>query len=213
MLDAIVWPLIRVGDFLRIGLTGGIGSGKSSVAKFMVNLGASLVDADEVSKSMTGPDGPAIKFIRDVFGNEFLTSQRAMNRDRMRGEIFQNPTAKRKLESILHPLIQSEIIKQTQRFNLAGVSCVVLDIPLLMETSHWRSFVDAVCVVDCLESTQIHRVMERNGLAEHMIKKVLSNQLSRQNRLQGADIVLFNDGITMQQLALEVKAIAPKIGL
>ena len=198
---------------MRIGLTGGIGSGKSSVARLLAHLGASVIDADDVAKSLTGADGPAIELIRGIFGHEFVTSERALDRVRMREEVFRSQIAKSKLESILHPLIQAEILRQVKRLDIAGVTCMVLEIPLLMETTHWRKILDAVCVVDCCESTQIERVVKRNGLTKEMVQKVMDSQSSRQNRLRGADIVLFNDDIALPQLACEVKAIAPSIGL
>ena len=198
---------------LRIGLTGGIGSGKSTVAQMLQDLGATVIDADAIARQTTAPQGSAIAAIRTSFGPEFITADGAMDRDRMRAAAFSDPAAKSRLEAIVHPLVGQAIEAQFQAAQAAGARCVVFDIPLLVESGHWRDRLDQILVVDCLVDTQIARVTARSGLNEATVRKVIQAQASRAERLAAADVVIFNDGLRLDQLRLEVQKIAPHFGL
>jgi len=188
---------------LRIGLTGGVGSGKSTVAQMLVQLGATLVDADAISRASTTAGGAAIEAIRQTFGESLIDAEGALDRDRMRTLVFQDPTARQRLEAIVHPIVRAEIERQCQT---ATSDCVVLDIPLLVESPHWRERVHTVWVVDCQPATQAARVMRRNGWPAAQIEAVLAAQASREQRLQAADTVIDNDLATLQQLETQVRA-------
>ena len=188
---------------LRIGLTGGIGSGKSTVARMLVQLGATLVDADAIARASTAPGGAAIRAIRHTFGDALINHEGALDRDRMRALAFRDPTARERLEAIVHPIVRDEMERQCQT---AGSDCAVLDIPLLVESPHWRERVHTVWVVDCLPSTQTARVMQRNGWPTEQIQAVLAVQASREQRLQVANTVIDNDQTNLQQLETQVRA-------
>ena len=149
---------------MRIGLTGGIGSGKSTVAQMLVAGGAVLIDADAISRSVTAPGGAAIAQIAAWFGPQAITPEGAMNRDVMRQRIFDDPAAKKQLEAIIHPLVSSESARQAEVAYLSGSSLLVFDVPLLVESHRWRQQLDKVLVVDCTEATQISRVMARDAV-------------------------------------------------
>ncbi len=198
---------------LRLGLTGGIGSGKSTVALMLLARGATVIDADEISRQATSALGAAIPAIRAAFGADYITADGAMNRDQMRALIFSDPGAKQRLESILHPLVGLEIEAQFQRAQASGARCVVFDIPLLVESGHWKDRLDQVLVVDCPIETQIARVLARSGMAEAGVRQIIQSQASREQRRAVADVVLLNEGLTLEQLRLEVDKIAPLFGL
>jgi dephospho-CoA kinase len=198
---------------LRLGLTGGIGSGKSTVAQMLHALGAQVVDADAIARQVTAAHGTAIESIRTAFGPAFVTPDGAMDRDRMRALAFTDPDAKKRLEAIVHPLVGQGIEAQYQAAQAAGARCVVFDIPLLVESGHWRSRLDKVLVVDCLESTQITRVMARSPLTQATVRQIIQAQASRAQRLAVADSVIFNDGLTLAQLEQEVQKAAQNFGL
>jgi dephospho-CoA kinase len=198
---------------LRLGLTGGIGSGKSTVAQMLHARGAQVVDADAIARQVTAPHGTAIESIRATFGPAFVTPDGAMDRDRMRALAFTDPDAKKRLEAIVHPLVGQGIEAQYQAAQAAGARCVVFDIPLLVESGHWRNRLDKVLVVDCLESTQITRVMARSPLTETAVRQIIQAQASRALRLAVADAVIFNDGLTLAQLQQEVHQAARNFGL
>ena len=200
-------------DSVRVGLTGGIGSGKSTVAAMLRKLGAFVVDADAVSHTATASNGAALPGIVSFFGAEFLDSKGALNRHKIRETIFKDPTAKSKLEQILHPLIRREMLAEADVASSRGAPCVVFDIPLLVESEAWRNFVNSVLVVDCTPEKQVRRVKERSGFSDEMVQSVISAQATRHDRLQAADIVLFNDDCSLEQLSTCVQAIASKIGL
>jgi dephospho-CoA kinase len=197
----------------RLGLTGGIGSGKSTVAQLLLNFGAALVDADAIAHSVSAPQGLAIPRILEAFGAEFLTSEGALERVKMRALIYADPSARQRLESILHPLIGEEIQKKATFAARAGANCIVFDIPLLVESSTWRASLDHVMVVDCTPEVQVSRVMARSQLSAPEIEKIIASQASRQRRLAAADSVVFNVDLTLEQLGLEVREIAPRFGL
>jgi dephospho-CoA kinase len=142
----------------RIGLTGGIGSGKSTVLQMLRELGAAAVDADAISRATTAPGGAAIPLIAQRFGPEFVDGTGALDRVRMRERAYAHPEARRELEQIIHPLVGEEIARQVDAALAAGTRCIVFDIPLLVETGRWRAQVDRVLVVDCEPETQVARV-------------------------------------------------------
>jgi dephospho-CoA kinase len=193
---------------LKLGLTGGIGSGKSTVAAILAKQGALVVDADAISRATTAAGGAAIPHISSQFGVDFVDSSGALNRERMRERVFSDPEAKKRLESIIHPLVGQAIAARTQEALSAGMRCVVYDIPLLVESGHWRKSLDRVLVVDCSEATQVQRVVARNALPASEVEKIIASQASRQRRLGAADAVLANDGISL----LELTALAHEIG-
>ncbi len=188
----------------RLGLTGGIGSGKSTVANMFTVLGAVVIDADAISRSLTTTHGAAIEAIKQQFGEAMISADGSLNRNRMRDMVFTDSDVKNRLESIIHPLIKLEIQRQEQTAILLGSKLIVYDIPLLVETTNWRPVLDQVLVVDCLEQTQIERVMARNTLKQEDVKKIIANQASRKMRHSAADIVIFNDSITVEQLREQV---------
>ena len=187
-----------------IGLTGGIGSGKSSVARVLVECGAALVDTDAIARSLTVPGGAAIPAIAEAFGSHMIGADGALDRDRMRAHVFADPGAKARLEAILHPMIGAEATRQAAA---AGERVVVFDVPLLAESGRWRHRVDRILVVDCPEDTQCRRVVQRSGWSEAAVRAVIAQQATRSSRRAIADAVIFNDGITPQALADEVRAL------
>lgn len=200
-------------QLLRLGLTGGIGSGKSTVAAMLVGRGAALVDADAISRATTAEGGSAIDALAQSFGLAFITAAGALDRDRMRELVYLDAGAKKRLEAIVHPLVGQEIARQTQAFVTAGKVCIVFDIPLLVESTRWRQNLDAVLVIDCLPETQIQRVMARSGLARGSVKKIMAAQATRSQRLRAADIVIFNDQLSLDRLQAEIDTLAGQLGL
>lgn len=177
----------------RIGLTGGIGSGKSTLGQMMVARGIPLVDADAIAHQVTASQGAGIEPIRRQFGDAFIDAQGALDRARMRQHVFSNPSAKLALQSLLHPLIHQRILEEVAKTAKEGNSMVLIDIPLLVESAHWRGQLDKVIVVDCAEATQVRRVMARNHMAEADVRQIMANQAKRSQRLAAADVVVFND--------------------
>jgi dephospho-CoA kinase len=198
---------------LRLGLTGGIGSGKSTVAEILHGLGATVIDADAISRQTTAAFGVAIPAIRAAFGDGFITADGAMDRDRMRALAFTDPAAKKRLEAIIHPMIGQEIEAQFTSAQAAGVRCVVFDLPLLVESGHWKDRLDKVLVVDCPTHTQISRVIARSGIQEATVRQIIHAQASRAERLAVADLVITNEGLTLAELRREVEKMAPLFGL
>jgi len=188
---------------VRIGLTGGIGSGKSTVAHMLQQLGCEIVDADALSRASTAPGGAAIPAIAQAFGRSLITPEGALNRDAMRQLIFSNPDAKKQLEAIIHPIVRQQIEADC---NTPTAPCVVLDIPLLAESRSWQERVDTIWVVDCTPETQIQRVMQRNGWPREQVEQVLANQATREQRLGLAQTVLHNDHATLEELDGQVRA-------
>jgi len=198
-------------------LTGGIGSGKSTVAQMLVGQGATLIDADAISRATTAAGGSAIAQITAHFGRDAINAQGAMNRDVMRQLVFAEPNVKRQLEAIIHPLVGAESALQAEAARQAGSALVVFDIPLLVETQRWRQQLDKVLVVDCEKATQITRVMARenatHGWTREAVEKVIAQQATRAQRLAAADLVIYNDGLTLDELAVQVGQIAGRITL
>jgi dephospho-CoA kinase len=187
---------------LHIGLTGGIGSGKSTVARMLVDCGAVLVDTDAIARSLTAVGGAALPALASIFGPEVIGADGALDRDRMRSLVFEDADRKRQLESILHPMIGAEARAQAAA---AGARPVVFDVPLLAESAHWRQRVARVLVVDCTEETQIARVMARNGWPREGVERVIAQQASRSRRRHVADAVIFNEGLTLEALRAEAE--------
>ena len=199
---------------LRLGLTGGIGSGKSTVASVLASSGAAVMDADAISRSLTLPGGRAIPAILAEFGEQLIAPDGAMDRDAMRALVFSNPQSKRQLEAIIHPLVGQVLQEESHAALAAGHACLVYDVPLLVESGdRWRRQVDWVCVVDCEVETQIQRVMRRNQLSRAEIERIISQQASRQQRLDCADAVIFNEGIDLAQLKQLVHEMMARFGL
>ncbi len=194
----------------RLGLTGGIGSGKSTVARLLVAHGATLVDADAIARAATAHGGAAMPAIAECFGPALVTRDGALDRDAMRTLAFNDPAARHRLEAIVHPLVGTEALRQAEA---AQTPCVVFDIPLLAESRYWRQRLHRVLVVDCTPDTQIRRVMARNGLAREVVEKIIQAQASRLTRLACADAVLWNDADTPQPLQTEVAGLATSFGL
>lgn len=198
---------------LRLGLTGGIGSGKSTVAAFFAGHGAVLIDADAISRESTAAGGKAIAPIADAFGADFILPDGALDRARMRKASFSDAQARSRLEAIIHPLVTKASAKLEQDAVDHAAPCIVFDIPLLVESRRWRQRVDMVLVVDCIAQVQIARVMARSGLARDEIERIIESQSPRSERLRAADIVIFNAGPTKEQVAGEVDQIARRLGL
>ncbi|MCS6944296.1 MAG: dephospho-CoA kinase [Sutterellaceae bacterium] len=179
--------------FFAVGLTGGIGSGKSTVAALLQERGAAVIDTDALAHELTAAGGAAMPAIRAAFGDEYLTAEGALDRARMRALVFGSPPAKRQLEAILHPRIRALALA---RAAAAAVQApyVVLVVPLLIESENWRERVARVLVVDCSEATQIARVTRRSRLTPPQVQAIISQQASRAARIAAADDVLFNDG-------------------
>lgn len=195
---------------LRLGLTGGIGSGKSTVAHMLALHGAQVVDADEIARACTQPGGLAMSAIAARFGVEFIDIDGAMNRQKMREHVFAHPNAKRELESIIHPFVEAEMQRLTEQ---SQARCVVMDIPLLTESPHWRPRLDRILVVDCSTNCQEDRVMNRNGWSREQTRTVIKQQATRAQRLVIADAVIVNEGLGLNELQHQVSVLAAYLGL
>ncbi len=197
----------------RIGLTGGIGSGKSTVSSLLNQFGAAIIDADAVSRNLTLSGGLAIEPIRAAFGSAYITGVGALNREKMRNLIYAEPVARQQLESIIHPLVGQETAKQAAAATKSGYKVIVFDIPLLVESKKWRANLDLIVVVDCVPAIQIARVVARSGLTDAEVQSIIASQASRETRLQAADLVVCNAHISLAQLADEVTQMLPRFGL
>lgn len=197
----------------RLGLTGGIGSGKSTVGAFLAAGGGVLIDADALSRASTASHGEATSAIANIFGPEFLDAQGALDRIRMRNLVFSDLTARARLEAIVHPIVLRGIAERAAAAELAGAQLVVLDIPLLVESGRWAREVDAIIVVDCLEETQIERVMQRSAMTREQVQSVINAQASRPQRRAVADAVIFNDGLSLSELAAKTRTLAQGFAL
>ena len=178
------------------GLTGGIGSGKSTVADLFQKQGVAVIDSDATSHQLTQSGGAAIAAIRQSFGDDYIDASGALNRTRMRQLVFPDPAAKLKLEAILHPLIRTEILHQVSNAISAAVTppvYILLVIPLLFESSGFLDMVQRTLVVDCEEATQVERAMQRKGLDEQTVRAIMATQISRTERLHRADQIIHND--------------------
>ncbi|MGE4369044.1 MAG: dephospho-CoA kinase [Burkholderiaceae bacterium] len=187
----------------KVGLTGGIGSGKSRVADLLQSWGAAIIDADVIAHELTAAGGGAIAAIREAFGNDMITPEGALNRSRMREHAFHAPESRHRLEAILHPMIAS--VTQ-QRANEAQGCYLVFVVPLLVESGRWRNRVDRICVVDCDPETQIRRVQARSGLTRDAIERIMQAQAGRDQRLAAADDVIVNtDATSVDELSRQAR--------
>lgn len=185
---------------LRIGLTGGIGSGKSTVSKLFHDLGAPVIDADVIAHQIVEPGQPALKQLAATFGSEFLNADGSLNRAKLRELVFSDPSQKKRLERLLHPLIRAKMAEKIAQ--LDSPYCIV-SIPLLLETQ-MTDLVDRILVIDCPVATQIERVENRDGLSAEQISRIIASQVSRKTRLARADDIIDNSK-PARQLAEQVK--------
>jgi dephospho-CoA kinase len=201
---------VNTNNPIRVGLTGGIGSGKSTVAALLRDQGVTVIDADAISRSVTAAGGVALPAIRERFGPHSINADGAMDRTHMRERVFQNPLERQALEAIVHPWVRQIINEQAQA---CTATWVVLDLPLLCESEHWREQVRWVWVVDCEENTQVQRVMVRSGWSSEQVWAVMRQQCTRAQRLAIADAVIANEGIDLPELALAVQQVVRQFGL
>ena len=206
-------PPVSTDTAFRLGLTGGIGSGKSTVGQMLAALGATVLDADQMARTVTGPQGAAMEAIAQAFGAELVDATGALDRARMRALVFAQPAARQQLEAIVHPLVAQLTEAQAQSAMQAGHRLLVFDIPLLIETGQRLPEMHAVLVVDCREQTQIDRVMARNALPRATVENILAAQATRRARRAAADAVLYNDGLALQELQAQVAGLAQQFGL
>jgi dephospho-CoA kinase len=189
---------------MRIGLTGGIGSGKSTVASMLVSAGATLIDTDAIARAVTQPQGVAMPAIESAFGREVMAPDGSLDRARMRNLVFADPGIKKRLEAILHPLIGAEC---ERRAAAAAGQLIVFDVPLLVESGRWRAIVDRVLVVDATEETQVRRVVARSGWTPDAVRAVIAQQADPAQRRAAADAVIFNESLPLEELAAEVRSL------
>ena len=195
---------------MKIGLTGGIGSGKSTVANFLREAGAVVVDTDAISRRLTEADGAAMPGIAAQFGPAFVCADGTLDRERMRALVFSDRSAKRRLEAVLHPLITEQALAEADRARAAPL--IVFDVPLLVESARWRARVARVLVVDCSVETQTRRVLQRTGWTSERVAGALAAQTTRTARRAAADALLFNDGTSLAALRIEVLSLAARWG-
>jgi len=198
---------------LRLGVSGGIGSGKSSVCQILERQGACVIDADAISRASTAAGGLAIAAVRAAFGTHFIDATGAMDRTQMRQLVFADPQARARLEAIVHPLIALEVERQAAEAVAQGVGCIVFDLPLLVESHHWRKSLHRVLIVDCQAQTQIERVAQRSGLSAPEVQAIIAAQSTRAQRLQAADFVIFNEGKDLFEIERELGQLGPQFGL
>ncbi|HEY2255860.1 MAG TPA: dephospho-CoA kinase [Variovorax sp.] len=190
---------------MRIGLTGGIGSGKSTVASMLVARGAWLVDTDAIARAVAQPQGAAIPAIEAEFGPSAIAADGGLDREAMRTRVFADPEARKRLEGILHPLIGAECDRQAAA--AAPGQPIVFDVPLLVESQRWRARVDRVLVVDATEATQLARVVARSGWTPDAVRAVIAQQAERAQRRAAADALIFNEMLTLAELSEQVRAL------
>ena len=197
-----------------IGVTGGIGSGKSTVCRILAEFGAVVIDADQISRELTAAGGLAMPQIEVEFGAGMIAADGSMNRIAMRDLVFQDTSAKQRLEAIVHPLIGSISQQRESVAKAAQVQLIVHDVPLLIESfANWRERLDEIWVVDCSEETQIARVMARSNLPRETILAIMASQATRSQRQDSADVVLLNENLTLPELTNLVKQAIARFGL
>ncbi|SEB24552.1 dephospho-CoA kinase [Paraburkholderia sartisoli] len=187
-----------------VGITGGIGSGKSTVADLFAARGVSLVDTDVIAHRITAPGGIAMPSIAKAFGPSFVAQDGSLDRTRMRALVFSDDTARSRLEAITHPLIRAET--ERERNEARGPYLMVV-VPLLVESGSWKTRVDRVLVVDCAVDTQIARVMRRNAFTRDQVLAIIARQATREARLAAADDVVVNDDVSIEALSMDVDAL------
>jgi dephospho-CoA kinase len=189
---------------LKIGLTGGIGSGKSTVASMLVRLGATLVDTDAIARALTAAGGAALPALEREFGRSVFTADGSLDRAAMRARAFADAAVRQRLEAVLHPLIGTEAQRQA---DAAIGPVLVFDVPLLAESAQWRARVHRVLVIDCSTETQLARIMERPGWTREAAADAVAAQAPREIRRAIADAVIANDGITLTELQAHTEAL------
>ncbi|RZF29837.1 dephospho-CoA kinase [Paraburkholderia sp. UYCP14C] len=186
-----------------VGLTGGIGSGKSTVANLFAARGVPLVDTDVIAHRITAPHGLAMPHIAAEFGAEFVAADGSLDRARMRTLVFSDESARKRLEGITHPLIRAETEREERE---AQGPYVIVVVPLLVESGTWKNRVNRVLTVDCSVDTQIERVMSRNGFSREQVLAIIARQATREARLASADDVIVNDNASLEELEAQVDA-------
>ncbi|MES2048303.1 MAG: dephospho-CoA kinase, partial [Pseudomonadota bacterium] len=189
------------GQVFTVGLTGGIGSGKTTVANMFAELGAYLVDTDLIAHALTKENGAAITAIANAFGAGFILPSGAMDREKMRQHVFSQPEEKKRLEAILHPLIREKT--ELAAKESSGLYTIFV-VPLLIEFGSWKQRVSRVLVIDCSEQTQIQRVMNRNGMTQEQVLAIMQTQASRAQRLNAADDIIVSEG-SLDEIKLAVR--------
>ena len=184
-----------------VGLTGGIGSGKSTVADLFAKRGVTLVDTDVIAHRVTASNGLAMPAIAAEFGSSFVAENGSLDRARMRALVFSDENARKRLEAITHPLIRAETERQRQQ---AAGPYVIVVVPLLVESGSWKTRVNRVLAVDCSVETQIERVMQRNAFTREQVLAIIARQATREARLAAADDVIVNDNRSLEQLDVDV---------
>lgn len=204
-----------MGAATLLGLTGGIGSGKSTVAQMLAVQGAAIIDADAISRATTAAGGAALPTIAQQLGAHLIAPDGALDRTAMRALVFDDADARQRLEGIIHPLVAQETDRQARLALDAGRRLLVFDVPLLVESgARWRAKVDRVLVIDCDSATQIGRVMARNALPRDQVEQIVAAQASRAQRLAAADLVIFNGaGVTQDALRAQAARLAQTFGL
>jgi dephospho-CoA kinase len=186
-----------------VGLTGGIGSGKSTVANLFAARGVPLVDTDVIAHRITAPHGIAMPLIAAEFGTAFVSADGSLDRARMRALVFSDETARKRLEDITHPLIRAETEREERE---AQGPYVIVVVPLLVESGTWKNRVNRVLTVDCSVDTQIARVMSRNSFSREQVLAIIARQATREARLAAADDVIVNDNQPLEELEAQVDA-------
>lgn len=189
-----------------VGLTGGIGSGKSAAAEEFARLGAAVIDTDAIAHELTRAGGAAVAQVRRILGEAFIDAAGAMDRGKVRALVFSDAAAKARLEGVLHPMIR---VESERRIAAAGAPYVVHVVPLLVESPDYRRRVSRVLVVDCPPQVQLERVRRRSALAEDEVERIIAAQISREARLDAADDVIDNSG-TLDALHKQVRALHPR---
>lgn len=197
----------------RLGVTGGIGSGKSTFAAMLAARGATHIDADQIARGVTAAGGAAMAPIAAAFGQELIGDDGGLHRERMRALVFADASARQRLEAIVHPLVGQATAERIVQAEQAGAALIVLDIPLLVESGRWSRQLDRVLVVDCSEATQIRRVIERSQLAPEAIERILAAQATRSARRAVADMIIYNDAQDLERLRAHAVRIAALFGL
>lgn len=175
---------------LIVGLTGGIGCGKSAASHFFSALGIDVIDTDIISQQLTRPGGAAIDPLKKEFGQDFITADNALDRSKIRELVFADENARLRLENILHPLILQETVLHMKR---AHSPYIILVVPLLIENDEYRALVQRILVIDCDEEQQLKRTMARSQLSEQQVKAIMATQIARTTRLQNADDIIVNN--------------------
>lgn len=173
-----------------VGITGGIGSGKTTVSSLFADLGVTIIDADIASRTIVEPGQPALTEIQQCFGSEIINQDGSLNRAALRDIVFADPAQREKLEAITHPAIRRHMLAE---LNQCNDPYAILVLPLLIDTGQWEMMIDRVLVVDIDEHTQLERVMQRDGLSEQQVNQIFDAQISREERLSAADDIIINN--------------------